>query len=86
MDAGLVGTDVYEGYLVPDTMTREELSQMAWELAIEHAGSYGDVVHEDEYDCDSEDEISEANINCSWSEYNADEHDGYMLNNSFPEL
>lgn len=85
MDAGMGGTERYDGYSVPDIMTDKELEETAWELAFNHAGSYGDVVPDYDYE-GYEYQISEGAIGCGWSDYNADNHDKHMLDNSFPEL
>ena len=84
MDAGLLGTDQWLGYSLNDNVTNNELDSIAYELAMDHANSYGDVVLED--DLEDEDQISEADVNYSWANYNSADHDGFMLDDSFPEL
>lgn len=80
MDAGVAGTDGWEFYLVPVTLTDEELGDFAWERAKDHAEMYGiyprsEYEDSDEYEEDG-DQYSD-NIEGWWEDYNPEKHDGH---------
>lgn len=72
LDAGMVGTSEYNAYLVPNDVSAEELSNYAWEAAMEHASSYGN-----EQDEEGEWSVSEPS---GWfEEYDSSKHDGRLI-------
>lgn len=78
MDAGFAGTDAWEFYLVPDSVTDDELSDFAWQRGLNHAEMYG-VYPRDEYEEEAEqggDEYSD-NIEGWWEPYDPEKHDGH---------
>lgn len=87
LDAGMAGTDSAEFVEFDDDITDDELSDEAWDRALEHASSYGvyptsemsDGYDEDEVDWHS-DEYSD-NIDGYWEEYNPEKHDGLIVGN-----
>lgn len=72
--AGIVGTDYCELYEA-DNETDEELSDIAWETAVNWAQSYG--VEEGEEDEEGYENFQ--NIDGWWEEYNPEEHDGLIV-------
>jgi len=82
LDAGIVGTDTYDFYLVPDGISDADLADAAWEFAVDHAEAYGIYpegcreVDEDEDDEENgEDQYSDS-ISGWWEEYDPERHDG----------
>lgn len=81
MDAGFAGTDAWEFYEVPDSVSTDDLSDFAWQRGKEHAESYGVYPREEYSDSDeiSEEELdSESysdNIEGWWEEYDPKLHD-----------
>lgn len=83
MDCG-TGTDTAEFYIVPTSVTQEELDDYAWEQAVQHASSYGiyplsDQPEDDEGDYTDDDRYSDSysdEINGSWEDYEPKKHDG----------
>jgi hypothetical protein len=84
LDAGMAGTDSYEFWEVPETATDDELNELCWERAKDHAEMYG-IYPRDEYldteDYDDDDESYSINIEGSFEDYNPDEHDGHRVGN-----
>lgn len=71
--AGMVGTDYCEVEEVPDETTDKELSQAAWDMAIDWADSFGVYESEDEED---EKSVYWDNVEGYWEEYNYEKHGG----------
>lgn len=82
MDAGQAGTDGYEFYEVPESMTTEELDDFAWQCGKDHAEMYG-IYPRDEYvdteDFDEDDESYSDGIEGSWEHYNPEKHDMHSM-------
>lgn len=87
LNAGMVGTDSAEFVEFDDDITYDELSEEAWERAVEHASMYGvyhtseipDEHNEEEANWRS-DEYSD-NIEGYWEEYNPEKHDSLIVGN-----
>jgi hypothetical protein len=81
MNAGMAGTDEHEFWEFPDSVTEEELSAFACELAKVHAEMYG-IYPEWEYD---EDEVAadpdsySDNIEGYCEDYVPAKHDGHSM-------
>ena len=85
LNAGMGGTDSAEFVEFDDDVTDDELSNEAWQCALEHASSYGVYPMEampDDYDEDEvtgqSDEYSD-NIEGYWEEYDPEKHDGLIV-------
>lgn len=80
MDAGCAGTDAWEFYLVPASVTDDQLSDFAWQCGKNHAEMYG-IYPRDEYeDIEDNDEDSYSdNIEGWWEEYDPEKHDGHTM-------
>lgn len=82
MDAGMAGTDEWEFYLVPDSVTDDQLSEFAWERGKNHAEMYG-IYPREEYadteDFDEDDESYSDGIEGWWEEYDPEKHDGHTM-------
>lgn len=81
MDAGVAGTDAWEFYQVPVTVSAEELERFAWERAKEHAEMYG-IYPRGEYEGEDEDEDGDSysdNIEGWVEEYDPAKHDGHTM-------
>jgi hypothetical protein len=86
MHAGMAGTDDWEFYEVPDDVTDEELGDFAWQLAVQHAETYGiyplseyvdnEDISDEELDSDSYSD----NIEGWYEEYDPKKHDGHSMN------
>lgn len=80
---GAVGTDAWEFYEVPEDVTDEELSDYAWELAVDHAAMYGyypRYEYEGELSEEElEDECYTEYIDGWWEPYDPDKHDGHRV-------
>lgn len=82
MDAGMAGTDSWSFWLVPESITDDELSDFAWQCAKEHAEMYGIYPrheYEDTEDFDEEDESYSEGIEGWWEDYDPDKHDGRRI-------
>ncbi len=82
LHAGVVGTDEYEFYLVPEGVTERELDNYAWQRAVEHAESYGIYPrseYEGEEDFDEDDDCYSDNMEGWWEEYVPSKHDGHTI-------
>ena len=81
MHAGMAGTDAWEFYEFPDTVTDDELSSFAWQEGVHHAEAYG-IYPESHY---TEEEIAESpesysdSIEGWWEEYDAKKHDCHTM-------
>ena len=78
LTTGTCGTDATEFYLVPDSVTEVELSDYAWERALENADSFGIYPPSDEYE--DEDAEYDEDIGGSWAEYEPSAHAGLRTN------
>ena len=85
LDAGYAGMRSAEFYLVPVDMTEDELSQYAWESAVDFASSYG-IYPTRDLDGLSDEEMAELdlddytdNIEGWFVDYNPDKHDGLRV-------
>lgn len=67
---GYCGEDAYEPLEVSDDTTSEEIDRICWDMACDHAESYGHPSEEDEY----EDEWLER-VDYTWQDYDPDKHD-----------
>lgn len=76
-----VGTKDATAYLVPASMTEEELNDYAWQAACQHADSYGHYPESERPDdCEEdEEEIYDHNIKGWFEEYDVKEHDGQLI-------
>jgi hypothetical protein len=82
MNAGFVGTDAWEFYEVPVTITDGELNVFVWQRAKDHAESYGVYPREEYADTEDYDEDSESysdNIGGWYEDYDPAEHDGHTM-------
>jgi len=84
MDAGMAGTDSWEFWLVPDSVSDNELSDFAWERGKNHAEMYG-IYPREEYadteDFDEDDESYSDSIEGWWEVYDPEKHDGHRVGN-----
>ena len=78
LEVGYGGMDTDEGWIVPVTMTDDELSDFCWQRACDHAEMYDYYPPND--DADEEDEPAggkiSANIEGSWKDYDVNKHAG----------
>lgn len=82
MHAGMAGTDSWEFYLVPESISEDELNDFAWECAKNHAESYGIYPREEYADTEDYDEDSESysdSIEGWYEDYDSDKHDGHRV-------
>lgn len=74
-----LGCDSHEALLVEDTATDEEIDEIAFDMACEHASSYWSIVDDsDDINEDYEtydDYIFVEQIDASWEDYDAEKHD-----------
>ena len=81
MSAGIAGSDGYEFWEFPDSVTEKELEDFAWQSGVQHADMYG-IYPEQEY---TEDEVAadpdsySSDIEGYWVEYDSKEHDGHSM-------
>ena len=78
VESGLC-TKMATAYLVPDTITQEELDDYAWLQAIEHAESYDKYLLCDAPEGEEDSGDYTDDIEGWWEEYNSDEHDGQLI-------
>ena len=82
MHAGMAGTDSWEFYLVPESISRADLELFAWERAKDHAEMYG-IYPRDEYvdlpDFDEDDESYSDSIEGWYEDYDANKHDCHRV-------
>lgn len=77
---GYCGEDTVQLEEVSDDETDEELHELAWEMAVDHASSYGHELCSDECE-DDECEYEHpgmTNIEGYWEDYVPDKHDGLI--------
>lgn len=77
LEVGYAGMDACEAFIMPDNHTEDELSQVVWEMAVEHASGYGvEVGDADSFDSeDDEEEMSGENVSGYAEIYDPDKHD-----------
>lgn len=82
LHTGYCGMNGYEFWEVSKTATDDELAELCWERAKEHAEMYG-IYPRDEYldepDFDEDSESYSDNIEGSFEDYDPEEHDGYRV-------
>jgi hypothetical protein len=78
LETGYAGMDAHEALLMPDDHTEDELSQVVWDMAVDHASSYGvEVGDSDSFDPDDNDnEYSGENVAGFAELYDPEKHDG----------
>lgn len=79
MSTGYAGMDACDALLVEDSATEDEIQEEAWQLAIEHAESYGIYPYEeyaDEEDFDADSDSYSHNIDAWTEDYDPRKHDG----------
>lgn len=88
LHTGYCGMDGHEGWIVPASSTQEELDDLAWERAVEHAAMYGVYPPDDKEDGEEEPVYSGYNIDGSWKEYDEKKHSPYLCygSNSKPQF
>jgi len=82
MNAGMAGTDDWEFWIVPATMTDTELCDFAWQRGLDHAESYGVYYtphYEDSEDFDPDDECYSDNIDGWYEDYEPEKHDDHSI-------
>ncbi len=84
LDAGFAGTDSAEFWLVPVDATQQEIDDLAWERALNHAEMYGIYpeserpnycIYYEEHDSYSD------NIEGWFEDYDPEKHDGLRVGN-----
>ena len=85
MHTGYCGMDSWEFYEVPDDVTDTELNDFAWDLAKQHAESFG-IYPTNEFEGTDEEweEVSDSysyNIDGWFEEYNPEKHDRHRAGN-----
>ena len=81
MTAGTVGTDFAQLLEMPDGHTEQELNDAVWDMALDHAESYGYYPMEDAPEVfeDEEHEDSYTDNIEGWAElYDPEKHDGLL--------
>ena len=81
MSAGMAGTDNYEFWEFPDSVTEETLSAFAWECGVQWADSFGiypNAEYTDE-EVDADPESYSDDIEGYWENYNSEEHNGHTM-------
>lgn len=81
LHTGYVGIDSHEFWEVSETATQQELDELCWERAKDHAEMYGIYPYEEYYDePDFEDNESYSHgIEGSFEDYNPELHDGHRV-------
>lgn len=76
---GYCGMDAYDLIEVPDDMSEEDIDEEIWDMAVNHASSYG-IYPPSDYDDEDDDENYQdgSNIEGSYVEYDPEKHDGYL--------
>ena len=82
LHTGYCGMDSYEFWEVPPTATDDELYELCWQRAKDHAEMYG-IYPREEYvdteDFDEDDESYSDGIEGSFEDYNPEKHDGHRV-------
>lgn len=74
---GYCGMDAHDLIEVPDYLSEEDINEEIWDMAVNHASSYGIYPPSDE-DEDDEDYQDWSNIEGIYEEYQPEKHDGYL--------
>ena len=75
---GYCGSDGHEAFSVDDDTSEDEINIIVYEMALEHACSYGYYPYpEDDDDLDEENDGYSQGIEGAWEDYNPEEHDRY---------
>lgn len=81
--AGMAGTSAYMFWIVPASMTEEELGEFAWQCArIEHAYYYGVYpisMYGDDTEIEADPDSYSDNIEGYYVDYDPQKHDGYTV-------
>jgi hypothetical protein len=77
---GYCGSNAYDVLEFEDDVTEDQLNEVAWDMAVQNAESYGYYLCSDDcYDDECEEEHpGSTNIEGSWEEYDPAEHDMYL--------
>lgn len=88
LSTGYAGMDSTDNGTYPDDVTTEELYNEAWQMAVEHAASYGvyplsdleGISDEDmaELEENGDDDNYTDNIDGWWEDYDPEKHDGLV--------
>ena len=81
LDAGLAGVTDTEFWKIPVNISGKDLSNLAWERALDHAETYGiypESCRPDDLDEEDEDSYSD-NIEGYFEDYDPEKHDGYRV-------
>ena len=89
LHTGYAGMDAHEGWIIPADMSEDDIYQWAYEIAVDHASSYG-IYPVNDYEDMSEEELESEgidlndwhytdNIEGSFEDYNPKKHDGKLL-------
>jgi hypothetical protein len=81
LHTGYCGMDSHEFWEVSPAATDDELNELCWERAVQHADMYGIYPrseYEDEPEFEDGDQYSD-NIEGSFQDYDPDKHDGYRV-------
>lgn len=82
LHTGYCGMDGHEFWQVSPTATDDELYELCWERAKDHAEMYGIYPYCeycDEPDFDENDDSYSDNIEGSFQDYNTEKHDSYRV-------
>jgi hypothetical protein len=86
---GYCGSDGIDFYEVPEDTTDDQLYELAYEGAVEHAAQYGyyppPEFEDEESELDEDDSISE-NIEGWFEDYDPDEHDSKVPGGGKPKF
>lgn len=84
LGTGYAGMDSHDFEVFPDDVTEDELSEEAWQRAIQHAESYGIYPRSDYADDEdiSDEELDgeeySDNIGGSWEDFDPKKHEGLV--------
>lgn len=75
---GYCGSDGHAAFSVEDDASEDEINQIVYEMALEHACSYGHYPYpEDDDDLDEENDGYSYGIEGAWEDYVSEKHDRY---------
>jgi hypothetical protein len=76
LETGYVGMTTHEALSMPEDHTDDELAQTVWDMAVDHASSYGiEVGDSDSFDPDGEEEYSGEDVEGYAELYDPEKHD-----------
>jgi hypothetical protein len=75
MSTGYYGSDGHDVLVVVDQATDAYINSIAWQMAVDHAESYGFELGEDDEDTDTA--YTEDMIEFMWDDYDPEVHDKY---------